>query len=90
MVYRACCILCCEHSTLLSAVSALYVAMPLPSVEIPLAPYEGASHASAIGDLPLPPKFASKQKERQYIKFRLAQAFRIFGQLLRSIRTVGR
>ncbi|EIW60086.1 arad-like aldolase/epimerase [Trametes versicolor FP-101664 SS1] len=55
--------------------------MPLPSVEIPLAPYEGASHASAIGDLPLPPKFTSKQREREYIKFRLAQAFRIFGKL---------
>ncbi|KAI0362354.1 arad-like aldolase/epimerase [Trametes cingulata] len=46
-----------------------------------VAPYEGASHASAIGTLPTPPKFSSKQLERQYIKFRLAQAFRLFGKL---------
>ncbi|KAI0636766.1 arad-like aldolase/epimerase [Trametes polyzona] len=55
--------------------------MSYSSVEVPVAPYEGAKHASAIGDLPLPPTFASKQLEREYIKFRLAQAFRIFGKL---------
>ncbi|KAI0831519.1 arad-like aldolase/epimerase [Trametes gibbosa] len=55
--------------------------MSLPPTEVPIAPYEGAHHASAIGDLPLPPKFESKQMERKYLKFRLAQAFRIFGKL---------
>ena len=30
--------------------------------------------------LPAPPKFATKEEERTYIKFRLAQAFRIFGE----------
>jgi len=30
---------------------------------------------------PVPPTFDSKLEERQYLKFRLAQAFRIFGQL---------
>lgn len=28
---------------------------------------------------PVPPTFASKEEEREYLKFRLAQAFRIFG-----------
>lgn len=36
---------------------------------------------AAVGTPPSPPKFASKEKEREYLKFRLAQAFRIFGQL---------
>ena len=30
---------------------------------------------------PRPPKFADKYEEREYLKFRLAQAFRIFGKL---------
>ncbi|TFK42648.1 arad-like aldolase/epimerase [Crucibulum laeve] len=30
---------------------------------------------------PAPPKFATKEEEREYLKFRLAQAFRIFGNL---------
>lgn len=30
---------------------------------------------------PKPPKFTDKYKEREYVKFRLAQAFRVFGQL---------
>lgn len=30
---------------------------------------------------PRPPKFEDKLEEREYIKFRLAQAFRIFGSL---------
>ena len=29
---------------------------------------------------PKPPKFTDKHKEREYVKFRLAQAFRIFGE----------
>lgn len=28
---------------------------------------------------PVPPTFGSKLEEREYLKFRLAQAFRIFG-----------
>jgi hypothetical protein len=31
------------------------------------------------GRLPGPPVFESKLEERDYVKFRLAQAFRIFG-----------
>ena len=30
--------------------------------------------------LPAPPTFLSKDEERDYLKFRLAQAFRIFGE----------
>lgn len=30
---------------------------------------------------PAPPKFSTKSEEREYLKFRLAQAFRIFGHL---------
>ena len=30
---------------------------------------------------PRPPKFTDKLEEREYLKFRLAQAFRIFGHL---------
>lgn len=29
---------------------------------------------------PTPPTFLSKDEEREYLKFRLAQAFRIFGE----------
>jgi len=39
-------------------------------------PAQGAKHF-----FPLPPKFESKLEEREFIKFRLAQAFRIFGHL---------
>jgi len=31
---------------------------------------------------PTPPTFLSKDEEREYLKFRLAQAFRIFGETL--------
>lgn len=34
----------------------------------------------AVSARPAPPKFASKLEERAYLKFRLAQAFRIFGE----------
>lgn len=37
----------------------------------------------AVGTVPTPPKFTSKEQEREYLKFRLAQAFRLFGQMLR-------
>lgn len=41
--------------------------------------------ASSMGDaLPSPPKFSSKLDEREYLKFRLAQAFRIFGMTIPS------
>ncbi len=36
----------------------------------------------AVGNFPRPPTFATKEEEREYAKFRLAQAFRIFGELL--------
>ena len=36
-----------------------------------------------MGAFPMPPKFTSKEQEREYLKFRLAQAFRIFGQMSR-------
>ncbi|OCH85314.1 arad-like aldolase/epimerase [Obba rivulosa] len=36
---------------------------------------------SGLRDLIAPPKFSSQLEEREYIKFRLAQAFRIFGNL---------
>lgn len=35
----------------------------------------------AVGTVPTPPKFTSKEQEREYLKFRLAQAFRLFGKL---------
>jgi hypothetical protein len=35
---------------------------------------QGAKH-----QFPSPPKFATKLEEREFLKFRLAQAFRIFG-----------
>ncbi|KAF7326150.1 Aldolase-II domain-containing protein [Mycena kentingensis (nom. inval.)] len=35
--------------------------------------------AARGGKFPTPPTFSSKEEEREYIKFRLAQAFRIFG-----------
>ncbi|KAI9057868.1 class II aldolase/adducin domain-containing protein [Trametes sanguinea] len=41
----------------------------------------GASRKAAVGTPPALPKFASKEKEREFLKFRLAQAFRIFGKL---------
>ncbi|KAL7283567.1 hypothetical protein ACG7TL_003002 [Trametes sanguinea] len=45
--------------------------------------HNGASQqpAAAVGTLPSLPKFVSKEKEREFLKFRLAQAFRIFGKL---------
>lgn len=47
-----------------------------------------ADHSSKIAESiekknqsfqPRPPTFASKEEEREFLKFRLAQAFRIFG-----------
>jgi hypothetical protein len=32
-----------------------------------------------INFFPRPPRFKSKEEEREFLKFRLAQAFRIFG-----------
>ncbi|KAI8989639.1 arad-like aldolase/epimerase [Trametes punicea] len=43
--------------------------------------YVGASRQAAIGNIPMPPKFATKEQEREFLKFRLAQAYRIFGKL---------
>ncbi|KAI0362356.1 class II aldolase/adducin domain-containing protein [Trametes cingulata] len=43
--------------------------------------YMGKSSDVSIGTAPLPPKFTSKQQEREFLKFRLAQAYRIFGKL---------
>lgn len=37
--------------------------------------------ASSRSAAPRPPVFEDKMKEREYLKFRLAQAFRIFGHL---------
>ena len=34
------------------------------------------------GKVPTPPKFDDKLEERELLKFRLAQAFRIFGMLI--------
>ncbi|KAI0748337.1 class II aldolase/adducin N-terminal [Daedaleopsis nitida] len=36
--------------------------------------------SAAVGSIPTPPKFTSKEQEREYLKFRLAQAFRLFGK----------
>ena len=36
--------------------------------------------SAAVGSIPRPPTFVTKEKEREYLKFRLAQAFRIFGE----------
>ncbi|KAI0780722.1 class II aldolase/adducin domain-containing protein [Trametes elegans] len=41
----------------------------------------GASREVSVGVGPSMPKFASKEQEREFLKFRLAQAFRIFGKL---------
>ncbi|KAI0673013.1 arad-like aldolase/epimerase [Trametes maxima] len=41
----------------------------------------GASRSASVGTGPMPPTFASKEEEREFLKFRLAQAFRIFGKL---------
>ncbi|TBU35766.1 class II aldolase/adducin domain-containing protein [Dichomitus squalens] len=35
---------------------------------------------AAVGKLPRPPQFTSKEQERAWLKFRLAQAFRLFGK----------
>ncbi|KAI0636764.1 class II aldolase/adducin domain-containing protein [Trametes polyzona] len=43
--------------------------------------YVGNSRNVAVGAPPMPPKFASKEQERAFLKFRLAQAYRIFGKL---------
>jgi hypothetical protein len=40
---------------------------------------DARSPMKAISKLPAPPKFATKLEEREFLKFRLAQAFRIFG-----------
>jgi len=39
------------------------------------------SSANSRTAMPVPPKFSSKVEEREYLKFRLAQAFRIFAHL---------
>lgn len=39
-----------------------------------------ATYMKSRTPFPTPPKFASKLQEREFLKFRLAQAFRIFGQ----------
>ncbi|KAI0647254.1 arad-like aldolase/epimerase [Trametes meyenii] len=41
----------------------------------------GASRLASVGARPMPPIFASPEEEREFLKFRLAQAFRIFGKL---------
>ena len=40
----------------------------------------GKAESAAVGSVPKPPQFATKEQEREFLKFRLAQAFRIFGQ----------
>ncbi|THH31137.1 hypothetical protein EUX98_g3044 [Antrodiella citrinella] len=42
---------------------------------------DGASTKAARGYMPHPPIFEDKLEEREWLKFRLAQAFRIFGHL---------
>lgn len=39
-----------------------------------------SSYLWAAGGMPKPPKFVSKDLERDYLKFRLAQTLRIFGE----------
>ncbi|EIW60087.1 class II aldolase/adducin domain-containing protein [Trametes versicolor FP-101664 SS1] len=43
--------------------------------------YMGRSRDVAVGAPPMPPKLASKEHERAFLKFRLAQAYRLFGKL---------
>lgn len=38
---------------------------------------------------PLPPTFSTKVEERDYLKFRLAQAFRIFGANIFVFKPIG-
>jgi len=57
----------------------------MPTIETPSYTSTNDTAASAAmvdkkTPLPAPPKFATKEEERTYIKFRLAQAFRIFGE----------
>ncbi|RPD66344.1 class II aldolase/adducin domain-containing protein [Lentinus tigrinus ALCF2SS1-7] len=40
-----------------------------------------AARSAGVGTFPRPPTFTTKEEEREYLKFRLAQAFRIFGKL---------
>ncbi|KAI0928899.1 hypothetical protein AcW2_004760 [Taiwanofungus camphoratus] len=42
---------------------------------------DATSKDVAVGAFPSPPKFSSKLEEREFLKFRLAQALRIFGHL---------
>lgn len=44
---------------------------------------EARDAMKAVSPRPAPPTFTSKLHEREYLKFRLAQAFRIFGQFAR-------
>ncbi|KAI5117085.1 hypothetical protein M0805_009489 [Coniferiporia weirii] len=43
--------------------------------------FDEAAVSPSSTSLPRPPSFADKHEERAYLKFRLAQAFRIFGKL---------
>ena len=54
---------------------------PVNAGELPLEP--GVKKSTAEGmmvEFPRPPKFDDKYKEREYLKGRLAAAFRIFGK----------
>lgn len=52
------------------------------TADMPAATTNDLHHKSAIGAIPRPPKFQTKEQERDYLKFRLAQAFRIFGEVV--------
>ncbi|TCD61810.1 hypothetical protein EIP91_007875 [Steccherinum ochraceum] len=52
---------------------------PPPSNPAQLNADDGNSTRAARGELPHPPVFEDKYEEREWLKFRLAQAFRIFG-----------
>lgn len=47
-------------------------------------PDRGVGSKSNKQKLPSPPTFTDKVEEREYVKFRLAQAFRIFGIFILS------
>ena len=55
----------------------------MPSIDAPAFKQESTIGISenSLGYFPRPPQFDDKVKERAYLKFRLAQAFRIFGSL---------
>ena len=60
-----------------------FLVSKMPSIDLPVGRVENMSGVAehSLGAFPKPPKFTDKMKEREYLKFRLAQAFRIFGSL---------